>query len=156
MSLGASVDFGPLATTLQTVFWTSVCNNGSMFNQLAYIVAKILFNYTEAMRKHILNQHAAASGRLLENAAAIAQTVFSYLNVYLYHVSYLNHFISRSSKTIWHTISLLLYRMEKVCHNIYKPFLGLGSIFPIKKQCLIKTQNSLKLIFSRTAKVASL
>ena len=71
------------------VYWTPLCNNGSMLRQLSRIDAKIPFDYAKTTPKHAPNhQHAAASGRLLENAVPIAQAVFSYQNV---HVKYGAH-----------------------------------------------------------------
>ena len=53
--LGTSIGFQPLETSLQTVYWTPVCINRSMFHQLPRIDAKIPFVYSETTREHAPN-----------------------------------------------------------------------------------------------------
>ena len=73
-----------------------------MFHHLSRIDAKIPFDYSEIVPKHAPNhQRTATSGRLLENAQPIAQTVLTYPNV---HIKY-------------YARVLLI---EKMYHNIYQ------------------------------------
>ena len=95
LCLGSLVSFHPFEITLQTVYWTLMCNNKSIFNKLSRIYKQILFDYAETTSKRTRNHHHfAASCQLLEK-------IWRMYSIDIFTMSAISlTLIFRSSKTI--------------------------------------------------------